>query len=173
MTDGHAPRERVSWNYNYYSLKILYYVTLHVSVWVEIVVDIFVKAIADVTLHVSVWVEIGDYTMTMFNITVTLHVSVWVEIWYWRGIRKNIRSRSTWACELKYPYRLRHQYLHYSHAPRERVSWNFSLLVFWPPMSCHAPRERVSWNIVIKNDIRFYCGHAPRERVSWNTSWET
>ena len=33
-------------------------VTLHVSVWVEIVVDLFAKAIADVTLHVSVWVEI-------------------------------------------------------------------------------------------------------------------
>ena len=34
------------------------------------------------------------------------------------------RSRSTWACELKYiqacPYRLLHQ----CHAPRERVSWN-------------------------------------------------
>ena len=54
----HAPRERVSWNANFYN-------------------SIGVNA---VTLHVSVWVEMWR-TATLFkNLLVTLHVSVWVEI---------------------------------------------------------------------------------------------
>ena len=34
-----------------------------------------------------------------------------------------------------------------SHAPRERVSWNFSISLLTHIDNCHAPRERVSWNL--------------------------
>ena len=102
---GHAPRERVSWNrFLGQRLYQIFKVTLHVSVWVEIVNrgDLFVlggesrstwacelKLMPDlpwivlepVTLHVSVWVEISDTERTILVfVKVTLHVSVWVEI---------------------------------------------------------------------------------------------
>ena len=35
-------------------------------------------------------------------------------------------------------------------------------------MFSHAPRERVSWNIAEKIHSKNNVGHAPRERVSWN-----
>ena len=35
--DGHAPRERVSWNFPDKDVKLKNKVTLHVSVWVEII----------------------------------------------------------------------------------------------------------------------------------------
>ena len=104
---------------------------------------------------------------------VTLHVSVWVEIWI---------TSLRYMCS-------------FSHAPRERVSWNldniFKVYVFilsrstWAcelkfiitydneGVHCHAPRERVSWNrFVLWGNIRVN-RHAPRERVSWNffTHW--
>ena len=54
-------------------------------------------------------------------------------------------SRSTWACELKYPsVMIRKKYP--SHAPRERVSWNFLSWNSFQWDYSHAPRERVSWN---------------------------
>ena len=80
---GHAPRERVSWNVSRKCCQII--------------------------------------------INVTLHVSVWVEIMMKQTGKKKQKSRSTWACELKWrtsknnPKCLRH-------APRERVSWNPTLL---------------------------------------------
>ena len=37
---GHAPRERVSWNANKSAKPLLLFVTLHVSVWVEIIIGI-------------------------------------------------------------------------------------------------------------------------------------
>ena len=120
---------------------------------------------------------------------VTLHVSVWVEIrsmGFWRGLYK---SRSTWACELKFCQLFPCQLWH-GHAPRERVSWNApppSLIDF---LKRHAPRERVSWNScperqsggqsssrstwacelkfdITQSEVARWC-HAPRERVSWN-----
>ena len=99
---GHAPRERVSWNLVNSCTVFSFPVTLHVSVWVEIRFLIAVLTKWQVTLHVSVWVEM---TNTLFAVIES-------------------RSRSTWACELKfaecvYPGWGR------SHAPRERVSWNF------------------------------------------------
>ena len=98
---GHAPRERVSWNAFVMIWNLLLAVTLHVSVWVEIVLYI-VKRLTTchaprervswntklvykiwehfVTLHVSVWVEIWTSSRPSKTYTVTLHVSVWVEI---------------------------------------------------------------------------------------------
>ena len=120
----HAPRERVSWNSQINQLQKTLLVTLHVSVWVEIVCEQEIKGFFKVTLHVSVWVEIkiwlikfrslqsrstwacelkcNIFTIYCLSLSVTLHVSVWVEI-----------------CE-KF-----HKNCKYSgHAPRERVSWN-------------------------------------------------
>ena len=78
-------------------------VTLHVSVWVEIK-SISVKYVNIlVTLHVSVWVEMTMKSLRTQLSTVTLHVSVWVEIKHELSTTLSQRSRSTWACELKFP----------------------------------------------------------------------
>ena len=99
-----------------------------------------------VTLHVSVWVEIVWQNKHTSMTWVTLHVSVWVEILFTvllpfvaRGSRSTwacelkfrlpqprqarLSSRSTWACELK-SILIQISYRHCRHAPRERVSWN-------------------------------------------------
>ena len=119
----HAPRERVSWN-----VQILFdfchcQVTLHVSVWVEIVsVSIVVisesghaprervswntKCIARLTRERS-HAPRERVSWNHFIVTgkpkslVTLHVSVWVEMFKFFLIFAIVRSRSTWACELK------------------------------------------------------------------------
>ena len=56
-----------------------------------------------VTLHVSVWVEIPIIRQLKTAWNVTLHVSVWVEI-------ETVPAGAT---------------VEFSHAPRERVSWNW------------------------------------------------
>ena len=101
MKIGHAPRERVSWN--------------------------FAK------LHI------------LFHKKVTLHVSVWVEITHFSNNYIVTRSRSTWACELKFMNNYFKTYFD-GHAPRERVSWNDDAKTLHETGSGHAPRERVSWN---------------------------
>ena len=53
----HAPRERVSWNLNCSKSISLFCVTLHMSVWVEIIDYMSNSEKSDVTLHVSVWVN--------------------------------------------------------------------------------------------------------------------
>ena len=58
IADCHAPRERVSWNFRVSENLTPHSVTLHVSVWVEIVAGVARSAEEAVTLHVSVWVEI-------------------------------------------------------------------------------------------------------------------
>ena len=129
----------------YYRSHEILSVTLHVSVWVEITQILPWQSRDMVTLHVSVWVEImGGYTHANY-MYVTLHVSVWVEIQriFWKTAI--FLSRSTWACELK------------------------SLSVISSKASsCHAPRERVSWNYEVHNGEETVDSHAPRERVSWN-----
>ena len=99
-------------------------VTLHVSVWVEIKYYGSSCTCGIVTLHVSVWVEISSLPPTVWifqshaprervswnakklenyqTSRVTLHVSVWVEMWHWLYCNRYWRSRSTWACELKF-----------------------------------------------------------------------
>ena len=86
-----------------YAEAITTLVTLHVSVWVEIVLVQIVYKVLEVTLHVSVWVEMAENpawdhswpchaprervswntSMALSGCLkgVTLHVSVWVEIW--------------------------------------------------------------------------------------------
>ena len=120
---GHAPRERVSWNVYGRHIGLVSVVTLHVSVWVEIVLFSIFRLVILVTLHVSVWVEIKSTriwlkslqghaprervswntadTLNWKNALVTLHVSVWVEIDLANQYNRDVMSRSTWACELK------------------------------------------------------------------------
>ena len=77
---GHAPRERVSWNAPVCLFNSQALVTLHVSVWVEIMYRGIAFFRYNVTLHVSVWVEIMFFTSFVLDLLVTLHVSVWVEM---------------------------------------------------------------------------------------------
>ena len=123
---GHAPRERVSWNRRYRPCKNRYAVTLHVSVWVEIYSDDFVFWLCLVTLHVSVWVEIEDIVLVKIA---TQSRSTWaceLKFKSFTWVFVNGWSRSTWACELKCMVCNANPRVT-SHAPRERVSWNFNL----------------------------------------------
>ena len=142
----HAPRERVSWNVTTIASQPLLLVTLHVSVWVEMLSTRWYFRPLYVTLHVSVWVEIAHILAIQLHVIghaprervswnfryihfivkkfVTLHVSVWVEIrrsFHWKF---HSESRSTWACELKFVCDSEDIPLCTRHAPRERVSWN-------------------------------------------------
>ena len=78
-----------------------------------------------------------------------------------------MKSRSTWACELKWPYR------HTGECPHQsRSTWacelKFVCFLSLHGRSSHAPRERVSWNVINRGLTVADLGHAPRERVSWN-----
>ena len=123
----HAPRERVSWNFSGILMPALDQVTLHVSVWVEITKLWEAKYIEAVTLHVSVWVEIVNIMKSCVRVWSR---STWacelkycyIRIWYLSS-----RSRSTWACELKFVTFSSNTRI-MSHAPRERVSWNSSII---------------------------------------------
>ena len=166
----HAPRERVSWNVTTIASQPLLLVTLHVSVWVEMLSTRWYFRPLYVTLHVSVWVEIAHILAIQLHVIghaprervswnfryihfivkkfVTLHVSVWVEIrrsFHWKF---HSESRSTWACELK----------------------SYGSPSYIRCIACHAPRERVSWNMGFNNLFTFSPSHAPRERVSWNVT---
>ena len=103
------------------------------------------QAVCYVTLHVSVWVEISPHSLPLLSCSVTLHVSVWVEIKICPAWIVRPSSRSTWACELKsFLAILRKDF--FGHAPRERVSWNATRWLCCDLHPSHAPRERVSWN---------------------------
>ena len=102
MFIGHAPRERVSWNSalpnrtpNYLRHAPRERVSWN---WITCQFD---EVIMKVTLHVSVWVEIVNQLANVIINVVTLHVSVWVEIVKDSSNNTCLRSRSTWACELK------------------------------------------------------------------------
>ena len=118
-----------------------------------------------VTLHMSVWVEIFRVCMVKVIAIVTLHVSVWVEIWIAQNLYHCFASRSTWACELKSKIFKILKNIR-SHAPRERVSWNYLDVAVAVELESHAPRERVSWNLLWLQVRLFVTCHAPRERVS-------
>ena len=187
-------------------------VTLHVSVWVEIPDTIDEQVMNFVTLHVSVWVEICKEFYKNFKYPchaprervswnpprkirlrlseVTLHVSVWVEMLATTfPFSSTLKSRSTWACELKCShalvFRLKHAvtlhvsvwveiYLLISNSQilPSRSTWACELKWQIPYIACpfqrHAPRERVSWNSSFRHTCLCGVGHAPRERVSWN-----
>ena len=144
------------------------YVTLHVSVWVEMKRG---DNNAGVYASRSTWACELKWLLpppATFSTKVTLHVSVWVE--------------------MRPPPK--HPLQQLRHAPRERVSWNPLETTFTAVTPRHAPRERVSWNDSSTFLAGIFCvtlhvsvwveistltplllqrfRHAPRERVSWN-----
>ena len=165
-----------------------------------------------VTLHVSVWVEMLWKSRDWRMVFVTLHVSVWVEM---SNYLSNISVCSSHAPRERVSWNktyLQTIIFVLCHAPRERVSWNVrglkvaqwkmvtlhvsvwveirryyeAWLLRWVTLhvsvwveidefsidphtfSGHAPRERVSWNGIDEVLRCIGTSHAPRERVSWN-----
>ena len=121
---GHAPRERVSWNILRRRKQKSVYVTLHVSVWVEIMSLLKPIVNRSVTLHVSVWVEMLLNTQTAGVKLVTLHVSVWVEIVCDNAIVDNGRVTLHVSVWVEISSVGSSSVGSSRHAPRERVSWN-------------------------------------------------
>ena len=137
---GHAPRERVSWNANFYNsigVNASHAPRERVS-WNRVCMGIF--KILEVTLHVSVWVEIEKFVpcpcsnpsrstwacelkcmVCNANPRVTRSRSTWAcELKYRKHFSVSVwgMSRSTWACELKYPsVMIRKKY------PMSRSTW--------------------------------------------------
>ena len=165
--ESHAPRERVSWNFNSCAVTILQWCHApreRVS-WNRVVHGWAGQRL--VTLHVSVWVEIEE---EMLRVSMGESRSTWAcELkWFVRGgMKPKDESRSTWACELKL-YTIFSFWILNGHAPRVRVSWNSRVFNNEFISLCHAPRERVSWNVFAYNNSHYKACHAPRERVSWN-----
>ena len=150
---------------------------------------IAVSPIAAVTLHVSVWVEIVmKHQSTMFYF-VTLHVSVWVEIQGKADRVYQYRSRSTWACELKYQKPLMNRWWTLSRSTwacelklsyyeinlnLAKVTLHVSVWVeIWP--HCRLPETKeVTLHVSVWVEMKQLSmllevlSHAPRERVSWN-----
>ena len=120
---SHAPRERVSWNWQEHWKIHWNMVTLHVSVWVEMPHRVYANQIPFVTLHVSVWVEICP---ACFCYVKNKSRSTWaceLKSFFWSLLSYLYLSRSTWACELKSSCHSQQRQA-FRHAPRERVSWN-------------------------------------------------
>ena len=167
---SHAPRERVSWNQR----------------------GLIRWLMTEVTLHVSVWVEILDYVYTFNNEFVTLHVSVWVEIInnIIQGdklLRHAPRERVSWNLGMAFIFAVVMR-----HAPRERVSWNrrrnassfngrasrstWACELKWLQVperlfgECHAPRERVSWNVSLISTLVF--GKTSRSTWACELKWQ-
>ena len=122
-------------------------VTLHVSVWVEILglqrfnyhfvsrstwacelkLSLEYNPIENYSSR-STWACELKYKRNALHLTSWMSRSTWacelkfISLLPFNG---NIVSRSTWACELKYLMQ-KSRSQQYSHAPRERVSWNRS-----------------------------------------------
>ena len=123
----HAPRERVSWNLFLPLLLILHKVTLHVSVWVEIIDKNHSSDF--VNRHAPRERVSWNFNIRQLELYLQCHAPRERVSWNFNiilTIFSHISSRSTWACELKLIYQA---LLSASsrHAPRERVSWNLTL----------------------------------------------
>ena len=147
----HAPRERVSWNIwdSYNTLRCYSHAPRERVSWNRWLSSILSQKTSHAPRERVSWNAL--IFLHKFIECVTLHVSVWVEIWLVGKFGSVGKSRSTWACELKWFCASIQKYV-IGHAPRERVSWNF-----FSDRGCrgsprHAPRERVSWNKEKKAD---------------------
>ena len=124
LDKSHAPRERVSWNCQRNLQFHQRPVTLHVSVWVEMILitalglffcghaprervswnpmNVPIRDSTAVTLHVSVWVEIIDknHSTNLVNRHAPRERVSWNCCLDWDRTAPSV-SRSTWACELK------------------------------------------------------------------------
>ena len=123
--NGHAPRERVSWNSTFCEI-CCQGDTESRSTWAcELKCNVRMEWL---WTHSHAPRERVSWNMRAFtelkNLLVTLHVSVWVEI-VSRALPLYLNtSRSTWACELKFAFDIETSSFYDGHAPRERVSWN-------------------------------------------------
>ena len=189
LVKGHAPRERVSWNFIFPDSFVWEFVTLHVSVWVEM---LGAAMESGVTESRSTWACELKFFNVSSSVLVKVSRSTWAcELKYRLPNHRRLRrpSRSTWACELKLLIKNNGKNIS-SHAPRERVSWNSFLHLFIPygkmsrsTWACELKLmsnvqvdskdvSRSTWACELKYLIDKYkgssCCHAPRERVSWN-----
>ncbi len=141
----HAPRERVSWNPFHIPRYRKDIVTLHVSVWVEILcVTCAVEFMSHAPRERVSWNR-KIWSQSFKALCHAPRERVSWNAWYVMQIRELQVSRSTWACELKlknsatqaepivsrstWACELKYVKLWlvsrgFSHAPRERVSWN-------------------------------------------------
>ena len=149
-THSHAPRERVSWNMRAFTELKNLLVTLHVSVWVEIV-----SRALPLYLNTSRSTWACELKFSVHSLC-----DNWIA-------RHAPRERVSWNWIIYVLFRKRH-----CHAPRERVSWNEEIkeskrkeavtlhvsvwveIIYskWPHevVESHAPRERVSWNLTAR-----------------------
>ncbi len=72
-------------------------VTLYMSVWIEIDIDLIDLSNALVTLYMSVWIEITFHNKFLAHILVTLYMSVWIEIFELLNDRMN-RRHTLYEC---------------------------------------------------------------------------
>ena len=143
----HAPRERVSWNGTFWFGTTPEQVTLHVSVWVEMIKLSLMRM--KTTKSRSTWACELKSTFKRHLQRADTSRSTWAcELKYdrrgwWHSFAK---SRSTWACELKFPYSFQISLLLMS-----RSTWacelKYSFSKNHKRENGHAPRERVSWNL--------------------------
>ena len=145
--EGHAPRERVSWNES--AVKDMNYKSLSRSTWA---------------------CELKYAPAVRFQCRLRSRSTWACELKLFAFFRYAVAfvSRSTWACELKYTsHRRRSLSLTVTLHVSVWVEIRFSRYqgIFQPR---HAPRERVSWNDRATRARFFPYSHAPRERVSWN-----
>ena len=145
---GHAPRERVSWNLHYYRHVLTPLVTLHVSVWVEIskfyYFHFFIPCHAP-RERVS-WNVKQQFPFS--PIAVTLHVSVWVEIRRTADWNNQRESRSTWACELKWSV-----IDLISDIWMSRSTWACELKLLTSSVNVIFTRSRSTWACELKYDL--------------------
>ena len=154
---SHAPRERVSWNFNTFNCfrfsqmsRSTWACELKCSErchWTQGKSSRSTWACELKSVDVVRWVSSArhaprervswnrrEFYISCVLSSVTLHVSVWVEM------QTLVVLAEIFAC----------------HAPRERVSWNYNVLFFIWNWYRHAPRERVSWNfsVSVENGLR-------------------
>ena len=145
---GHAPRERVSWN------------------WVF--AEHWHRRGSHAPRERVSWNCLSDVARAFHESR-----STWACELKWQHKAHSwliVKSRSTWACELKFNVRWNYVIISMS-----RSTWacelKYGCLCHAQSFCGHAPRERVSWNSAVEVCNSAAAGHAPRERVSWNRPW--
>ena len=127
------------------------YVTLHVSVWVEIIHSANLGKSARSRSTWACELKLFYKALHFGRVGHAPRERVSWNTPFGRVSLRTTASRSTWACELKFNlFKVKSKSSR--HAPRERVSWNFGDIHFIVKKFSHAPRERVSWN-TLSNDI--------------------
>ena len=114
---SHAPRERVSWNFHFTTPQSSYFVTLHVSVWVEMLQR---------SLHSRCFLSRSTWACEL-------------KCCQQGGISDHCMSRSTWACELKSPiyWQFNYTWLVTLHVSVWVEIWDLTICSHFPPVTLH------------------------------------